>query len=89
MREIFMKQSVKYVDKLSFEIFVHKTLYWALYHVWFQNIVELYNANVGILQLVVFNQTEDGRVLYENHVIYDGLCNITRQVTVMSWFYFE
>ena len=26
------------------KVFVHKTLHWALYHVWFQNIFELYNS---------------------------------------------
>ena len=30
------------VDKLASEIFVYKTLRWALYYLWFQNIVELY-----------------------------------------------
>ena len=31
-------------DKLTSEIFVHKSLRWALYHVWLQNLAELYNT---------------------------------------------
>ena len=41
-REMFMKQSVNNADKLTFVIFVHKALHWALYHVWFESKVELH-----------------------------------------------
>ena len=32
-------------DKITFEIIVHKALQWALYHLQFQNISELYIVN--------------------------------------------
>ena len=32
------------LDKLTSEIFVHKALHWALYHMWFQNTFELYDS---------------------------------------------
>ena len=41
-REIFIEQSVNNADKLTFEIFLQKAPHWALYHVWFQNMIELY-----------------------------------------------
>ena len=45
--EIFMKQSVNKVDKLSSEIFVHTAL-----NVWFQNTIELHFIK---LRSFVFN----------------------------------
>ena len=50
-REIFMKQSVNYADKLTSVISVHKALHWALfclYQMWFQNKSELYNNEIRI-----------------------------------------
>ena len=33
-----------YTDKFTSEIFVHRALHWALYHMWFQNAFELHDA---------------------------------------------
>ena len=41
-RDIFTKQSVINADKLTSEISVHKALHWRLYHIWFQNKIELF-----------------------------------------------
>ena len=37
-----MNQPVNNADNSTSEIVVYKVLHWALYHVWFQNTVQLY-----------------------------------------------
>ena len=40
--------------KLNAEISVHKALHWALYHVWFQNIVESYLFIYLFISFILF-----------------------------------
>ena len=60
-------------DKVTSEIFVYKTLHWALYHVWF--------LNTGELCAKILLHAENNSCFRINFVPWDPWCNISSGLT--------